>query len=208
METLLQDLRYAARGLAPSPSVSRHQSFPLWETMGIVAQGWVRSQRGETSVGLVAMKGGIATWRSLGARLYLPSFFSLVADVHAGDGEVEAGLAAVEEGLAVLQEGGETFCEPELYRLKGELLWMRAEHSAGGCREAEECLVHAREAAVSQASKSLELRATMSLSRFWEAEGKREAAQRILDETRRWFSEGSETYDLKRADALRAELGK
>lgn len=59
-----------------------------------------------------------------------------------------------------------------------------------------------------QASKSFELRVTMSLGRLWQAEGKREAAQRILDETRRWFSEGSETYDLRRADALRAELGK
>ena len=52
----------------------------------------------------------------------------------------------------------------------------------------------------------MELRAAISLSRCWLAQGKQAAARQTLDEARQWFGEGAGTHDLKKADELRAEL--
>jgi tetratricopeptide (TPR) repeat protein len=183
--------------------VSRHQSFPFWETMGMITSGWLNAQRGEPAAGLAMMTEWLAKSRRLGARLYFPTFHCLMTEIHAAQGDVEAGLATVEEGLAIRHATGESFCEPELYRLKGDLLAMQAP----GSPAAEECLIRARDTAAAQGSKSLELRAAMSLSRFWSANGKEEAARGLIEGARRWFTEGDGTHDLRKADALRAELG-
>lgn len=73
--------------------------------------------------------------------------------------------------------------------------------------EAEECFLKALDIARRQQSKSLELRATMSLARLWQQQGKAEEAQRMLTEIYGWFTEGFDTSDLKEAKALLEGLG-
>jgi hypothetical protein len=46
------------------------------------------------------------------------------------------------------------------------------------------------------------LRAIVSLSRLWQAQGQREQAYRILAEMYGWFAKGFETVDLQEAKAL------
>jgi predicted ATPase len=53
-----------------------------------------------------------------------------------------------------------------------------------------------------QGARSLELRATVSLGRLWQSQGKREEAHRMLAEIYGWFTEGFDTLDLKEAKAL------
>jgi len=43
-----------------------------------------------------------------------------------------------------------------------------------------------------QEAKSLELRATMSLTRLWQQQGKRQEAHQLLAEIYGWFTEGFE----------------
>ena len=57
-----------------------------------------------------------------------------------------------------------------------------------------------------QSAKSLELRATISLSRLLQKQDKREEAHRLLAEIYNWFTEGFETADLKEAKKLLEEL--
>ena len=47
----------------------------------------------------------------------------------------------------------------------------------------------------------MELRATLSLSRLWQQQGKREAAQQVLAPVYGWFTEGLDTADLQEAKA-------
>ncbi len=51
-----------------------------------------------------------------------------------------------------------------------------------------------------------ELRATVSLARLWQRQGKREKAWQILADIYDWFTEGFDTVDLKEARALLEEL--
>jgi predicted ATPase len=57
-----------------------------------------------------------------------------------------------------------------------------------------------------QSAKSWELRATMSLSRLWQRQGRKEEAKRMLAEIYHWFTEGFDTVDLQEARALLEKL--
>jgi predicted ATPase len=62
------------------------------------------------------------------------------------------------------------------------------------------------EIARKQSAKSLELRATMSLSRLWQQQGKKDEARQRLAEIYNWFTEGFDTKDLQEAKALIEQL--
>jgi predicted ATPase len=51
-----------------------------------------------------------------------------------------------------------------------------------------------------------ELRATVSLCRLWQRQGKRRRARKRLAQIYGWFSEGFDTPDLQEAGALLEEL--
>jgi len=53
-----------------------------------------------------------------------------------------------------------------------------------------------------QQVKSWELRATLSLSRLWQQQGKQDEARKLLTEVYGWFTEGFDTADLQEARAL------
>jgi predicted ATPase len=55
-------------------------------------------------------------------------------------------------------------------------------------------------------ARSLQLRATMSLSRLWHSTGKNKDAHRELAEIYSSFSEGLDTADLREAKALLGRL--
>jgi predicted ATPase/DNA-binding winged helix-turn-helix (wHTH) protein len=70
----------------------------------------------------------------------------------------------------------------------------------------EECFLKAIDIARQQSAKSWELRATMSLARVWQSQGKTREAHKILVEIYDWFTEGFDTADLKEAKALLEKL--
>ncbi len=73
-------------------------------------------------------------------------------------------------------------------------------------KEAEGCFRKAIEIAQQQQAKSLELRATMSLARLWQKQGKHKDARKMLAQVYDWFTEGFDTADLQEAKALIEEL--
>jgi predicted ATPase len=107
----------------------------------------------------------------------------------------------VAEALALVERSDERYWEAGIYRLKGELLL-----ESRGSSEAETCFRRAIEIARRQSAKSLELRATTSLARLLDKQGRQDEARRMLGEIYGWFSEGFDTADLKDAKALLDEL--
>jgi adenylate cyclase len=72
--------------------------------------------------------------------------------------------------------------------------------------DAEACFLKAIDIARHQSAKSLELRATMSLARLWQQQGKKAEARQMLAEVYNWFTEGLDTKDLQEAKAFLEEL--
>jgi predicted ATPase len=106
-------------------------------------------------------------------------------------------LAALDEAVAFAEETGERFWEPEIHRLRGELLLLRGEpHPA----EASYC--RALEVARQQGARALELRAATSVARFWKERGDKTRARALLAPLHRSFDQGHDTRDLCEAQAL------
>jgi predicted ATPase len=117
----------------------------------------------------------------------------------------------VAEGLRAAETNVHVSLTAELYRLKGEIMLEKLsapspQHLTPGTREAEGCFHKAIDIARRQESKSLELRAAVSLSRLWQQQGRVKGARHILMEAYGWFTEGFDTADLREAKALLAEL--
>jgi len=188
-------------------ALSIEQSFPFWLAWGHMLQGWALVEQGPATPtrgrlgqageeGVARLRQGLAAFRATGAEISWHYLLSLLAEAYHKVGQAEAGLAVAAEALAAVPGTG-LWWEAELYRLKGRLL-----RQAGVEAEAEACFWQAIEVARRQAARSLELRATMSLSRLWQSQGETKAARQVLAEIYGWFHEGFATPDLTAAQAL------
>jgi predicted ATPase len=148
------------------------------------------------------LRGSIATFKASSARLRLPYYLSLLAQVNRKAGRAEEGLACINEALAEARIHNERWWDAELHRLRGEFLLMRGADAS----DVEAAILRAIEIARFQQAKSLELRATMSLARLWSAQKRSEDARRQLSDLYAWFTEGFETPDLQAARLLLAHL--
>ena len=88
---------------------------------------------------------------------------------------------------------------PSHVALKGELLLAQ---DASNAVPAEQSFRAGIEMSRKQYAKSWELRATTSLARLLDRQGKRDEARAMLAEIYGWFTEGFDTADLKDAKAL------
>src|SRR5262249_46492705 len=166
---------------------------------GTILRGWVLAAQGQAEEGIAQMRQGLTAHRATGAEHARPYYLALLAEAYGKGGQAEEGLTVLDEALAMVNKTRERFYEPELHRLKGELLLaLSAENQA----MAEGYFQQAIDIARHQSAKSLELRAVTSLSRLLKTQGKTEAARQLLAEMYGWFTEGFDTADLQEAKAL------
>jgi class 3 adenylate cyclase/predicted ATPase len=185
-------------------TLSSEKGFAFWMAHGKILRGWAITAEGEEVEGITEMRQGLFAYRATGAELERLYFLSLLADAYGEIGQPQEGVPMLLEALAIADKTEDHHWEAELHRLKGELLLMHQGKKNVG--EAEECFRKALGIARRQQAKSLELRTAMSLSRLWQQQGKREDAHKLLAEIYGWFTEGSDTADLKEAKVLLEEL--
>jgi predicted ATPase len=180
-------------------SLATKQGFPYWKAFSSILRGWVLAQQGQAKEGITQINHGLVALRATGAELTRPYFLALLAEAHGTMGQSEAGLKVLAEALTLIDTTGERWYEPELYRLKGELL---LQQNADNQAEAEACFHKALEIARNQQAKSFELRAATSLAKLWQQHGKCQEAYDLLAPVYHWFTEGFDTTDLQDAKAL------
>jgi predicted ATPase len=206
----LRGERHAAEAQIEAQMVLAHeQGFELFLTRGVLWQGRAMIEQGREAEGVAQMRQGLAAFRALGAELGRPAILAWLAGAYKYAGQVEEGLKVLAEALVQTDSTGERFYEAELYRLKGELTLQQS--SIHGLEisvqnEAEVCFLKAIAIARRQSAKSWELRATVSLARLWQQEGKKDEAHKLLSEVYNWFTEGFDTKDLQEAKDLLEEL--
>src|SRR5262249_27064663 len=147
---------------------------PSWRVRGAVLRGWALAQQGQAQEGLEQIHQSLIAYRATGSELVRPYYLGLLADVHGTMGHPEAGLTVLTEALTHVDKTGVRWYEAEMHRLKGELL---LQQNADNQAEAENCFHHAIRIAQNQSAKSWELRATTSLARLWQSQGKRNEAR-------------------------------
>jgi predicted ATPase/DNA-binding winged helix-turn-helix (wHTH) protein len=191
-------------------TLATEKGFAMREAMGLVFRGWALVAQGHQEEGLAQMRQGLTGVLARGAAVFRPPYLTMLAEALGTMGHIDEGLQALTEARAALDEIGPHYSEAETYRLRGELVLRQAgaRHKAQGktVQEAEACFHQALAIARRQQAKSWELRATTSLARLWQSQGKRQDAYDLLAPVYEWFTEGFDTADLQDAKALLDEL--
>jgi predicted ATPase len=184
-------------------ALSTEQGFSFWAALGTSLRGWALAMQGQGEAGMAQIRQGTAAMRATGAAVFVLYFGTLLADVCDHLGHTEDGLQALAEAHTIVEQHEERWWEAEVHRLRGVLLLRPTMPQQV---EAEAWLQRALDVARRQEAKGLELRASMSLARLWQQQGKRDAARQLLGEVYGWFTEGFDTADLQEAKALLQEL--
>jgi predicted ATPase len=134
----------------------------MWGQAATVLRGWALIEQNARKTRLEEMRRGLAGFQATGAELVAPYFLVLIAEAYGKVGQPDRALTSLAEALDRMEKSEERNYEAELHRVKGELLLMQGEAA-----EAQLCFHQALDIARRQGSKSLELRAVVSLSRLW-----------------------------------------
>jgi class 3 adenylate cyclase/predicted ATPase len=182
--------------------LSTKHGLPYMRAMGSILAGWAMTQGDRIEAGIAQMVPGINALRATGAVALLGHFSCLLAEAHAVAGKPE-------EGLRVLADADPTRAlalSSELSRLRGELLLQAGDGGPAALDQAEQCFRQALTISREQSAKSLELRASMSLSRLMVSQDRCAEARKALAGIFSSFTEGFDTPDLRDAIKLMQEL--
>jgi predicted ATPase len=203
-----RDLQAAHALAEASLALASEHGFRYFGAQATAQRGRVLAEKGQIEEGIAQLHQGLAYWETSGIQYRCPTFLAWLAEAYGLAGQAEEGLSVLAEALAQVETTDERYYEAELRRLEGELLLMRGEKTKAEANfhQAESCFQCAIEVARRQGAKSWELRATTSLARLWQKQGKQDEARQTLGEIYGWFSEGFDTLDLMEARALLDEL--
>jgi DNA-binding SARP family transcriptional activator/predicted ATPase len=100
---------------------SKH-GFAYYLAMAKILAGWAAGMEGDSVAGIIRIRGGLDSLKSLKAEIRLPFYYGLLAEVCGRAGQIGEALANVATGFAFLTKNGEMWAAPELHRIHGDLL--------------------------------------------------------------------------------------
>lgn len=194
-----QALGYAERALA----ICHQYDLAYWRLFAMATYLWAGfDQQPDQAQALAQQEQVLAQLTQSGNHdAYLTYTHRLGVEMQAQVGEVTVAIANLRQVLALGAKTGERWWEAENYRYLGELLLQ-----TGQIEEAVACLQNALTISQTQGAKAFELRAAITLARFWQGQKKTKEAHMLLAPIYHWFREGFDTPDLRAAKTLLAEL--
>jgi len=207
VDLMLRDVQAVQEHSKALIRLSIKLEVPYYREWADIFHGWAQAQQGQAKAGVAQIRRALAGWRARAERgedAPRPHLVALLAEAYGRAGQPERGLLTIDEALTEVERTGERLYEAMLHCIKGEVLL--AQGGDGAEPQAETCFQRAIAVARQQQARSWELRATMSLCRLWQGQGKQEDAHQMLTEIYDWFTEGFDTPDLREARALLEEL--
>jgi DNA-binding SARP family transcriptional activator len=186
--------RWAQRAM----DTAAEAGYRFREATAQILRGWARARLGEGDAGIDDLVSGLAASRATGALIHDPLHLGMLADAYVVLGEPDAALRAIDEGLDLALRGRSAFYLPELHRLRAVAL----AGSGAPPADVEEAFAAALEIARRDQSRSLELRATVGLARFWAASGRAAEGRAMVAAALGQFNEGHDAPDLREAAAM------
>jgi tetratricopeptide (TPR) repeat protein len=173
-----------------------------WPLFSRGHRGLALSWLGRADEGIAEQANAIL--KAVGAEIGFSNLLFNLADGYREAGRYDAAIRTLDDALAAADKQEEHQFDAAIHRLRGELLILRRNPS--NASDAERCFELAIEIARKQSAKSLELRATISLARLLDRQGRRDEARAMLADIYDWFTEGFDTPDLIDAKSLLAQL--
>jgi len=187
----------AEQALAMLTDIATTHSFIQHTRHGRCLKGMLLIERGEFASGTSLLGAALEMSERDGWKLHYPMYMGFLAQGIAGIGQLGKALVKVDEAVAWAEEGGERWYNPELLRIKGELLVREAADRSPSA--AEDCFARASELAREQGALYWELRIALSLARLRMSQHRQDKARAILRPVYGRFAEGFATADLQAA---------
>ncbi|HEY7155905.1 MAG TPA: protein kinase [Gemmataceae bacterium] len=191
------------QSVAEEYTICHQHGFGFWETHALLARGDFLLRQGQLDEARGQFELALRTLQASGCKCTLTHPCSFLAESFLQAGRLDEAIEWLARGFDLIENHNERCLESELLRLKGEML----AHSPGSETEAEACFERAAEVARQQQARSRLLRATMSLCRLRQNQGRLEEARQRLSEVLGGFTEGFATSDLVEAKRLLEEFG-
>jgi hypothetical protein len=189
----------AREGAEAAIRISAEHGYGFWWAVATMARGAALVLEGECERGVDDIRRGMVNTRASGARLLESQYAMFLGDGLLRLGHLAEAREAVEAGLAHAAESETRFVEPELHRLRGEILLAGSPAAAA---PAEECFRRSLAVAGEQSARGAELRAAMSLHRLLRGGPRAAESRALLAEIFGRFTEGFTLSDLVAARAL------
>jgi len=198
-----RELDRLADRIAELVPLAEQVGLSFWLGGGQFFRGVLRVEAGEGEEGLAEMQQALVDLAGLGYGLGASAVLLVFAKALWKLGRHDEALGALDLGLAQAEQQGQHYADADLHRVRAEILLDRG--GAPG-EDVEAILRQSLEISRRQQAKLFELRAGMTLARFWQSRGKRDQAHELLAPVYAWFGEGQDLQDLKDARALLDEL--
>ena len=149
------------------------------------------------------MRRGVELLREQKFLLFDGLFKITLAEAEAQVGDPDHAVAILGEALAMSERTGHRAFDAELHRVRGEMLLKRDPANTG---PVEEAFLSAIAIAKQQGTRSFELRAALSLAKFYQSTGRPTDAYAVLAPALEGFSPTPEMPEIAEAQALLATL--
>lgn len=202
------ELEEAERISERAIAVCQAGDHEMWSAHARLIHGCCVSELGDPQRGLELMDSAYELWVSTGTIVTRTFYLALRAPACAALGRLDDALQLINEACRIVKEHGERYYEPEVLRIKGELLLLKYPPESDGVASlADGAFSEARTAAQMLGYQSLALRIATSMARRCQQQGETAAAIDLLQNALAVLTEGQATRDQTWARALLAQLG-
>jgi tetratricopeptide (TPR) repeat protein len=199
LRVYLREYDRAERLAARAVELCEEHQYPQFLANSRCMLGEARAKLGNVSNGIELIRQGLEDAGKAGIRVGPSRWITHLAEALERAGAFSDALETIDQALH--SNPDEHLYRPETLRIRAELLLKlgHIELAEAGFRESIAL-------AGQMSAKAWKLRSTLSLSRLFGSQGRREEARAMLGEIYGWFTEGFDTADLKDAKALLGEL--
>lgn len=183
-----------------STTIATEHGFSFWLAGGTILKGWALAVGGSPDEGLRQIQSGLRDWDATGSVTYKTYYLGLLAEALGTQHRYDEARGILDEGLALAQATGEGLCEPELHRLRGELL-LKSSPTADRTAVTDsfdQAIAIARQ----QQSVAFELRSAISANRHLQHSGRDHNSRETLRQVCDKLTEGFQTTDFQEAREL------
>ncbi len=183
-------------------SLTKEYEAPYYHAWANILLRYAEADLQPEAENINRLSNAINVFLETGARVRLPVFYCMLAQICLKSRRNEEGHEALEKALTESLQNNEHWWDAEIHRLRGELMWAQG----ADANDVETVLLRAIKISKAQHAKSLELRSAMSLARFRVTNARHQEAKECLLHVYDWFTEGYDTCDLINAKALITSL--
>jgi tetratricopeptide (TPR) repeat protein len=181
--------------------ISTEYGFRWWLAAGLIRRGWAIGMLGDAEAGSNDVAAGLRLWHACGAEVGLPYWSALAAQIATKRGDMRSATELLDDAIVRMNTTDERWWEAEIYRLKGEVLLMQGESES----TAVNYLQTARDLARRSGSRSLELKANLTLLDHLTVSNNIDGARLLLRDVRASWppeTENAASSELTRLERL------